>query len=209
MTTSAPVNGYATLADFKASPVMNIDSDVSLDQFYCDIITAVSRRIDTECSRYFYKSAAHEVRYLTSKSTDRLFTGDLISVTALYTDATGGDRTYPTTWTTTDYDLWPYDAATLSEPEPYRYIDVTPRGLYQFTKNLAKGVKLDAVFGWPQVPQTIQKACLLLSYETFKFYETPLSEGAGIPTSTAQYIKLAPIDPRVQAMIMNYSLPAV
>lgn len=209
--TGSITNGYCTLDDLKAQPVMNRDGSHGMndDQFLCDIITAVSRRIDTETGRYFYKSTAHEVRYFTPSSWERCFIGDFVSVTALYTDTLTGDRTYPNTWTATDYDLWPYDAATSSEPAPYRYIDKAPRGLYQFTKGLPKGVKLDGVFGWPQVPSPIAKACLLLSYEVYKFYQTPLSEAAGLPTSTAQYVKMVPIDPRVMAMIANYARPAV
>jgi hypothetical protein len=205
-----PVNGYCTLAEFRASFVTNWPStDTSLDQNFCDIITAASRAIDQETSRHFYESTAHEVRYFTPRESTRIFVGDLVSVTALYTDNDSGDRTYPYTWATTDYDLWPYDAINLSEPEPYRFLDVTPRGLYRFPVGVAKAVKLDAIFGWPEVPQPIQKACLLYSYELYKFYQTPLSEAAGQPVTTAQAVKLVPMDPRITSLFQNYSANAV
>ncbi len=202
-------NGYCTLADFKTKPVLSdYANDNSRDQFLCDIITAVSRAIDNETSRYFYQSAAHEVRYFTARDEHRILIGDYVSITALYTDNLSGDRTYPYTWATTDYDMWPYDAATFSEAEPYRYIDITPRGLYQFPKNVAKGVKVDAIFGWPVVPQSIQKACLLWSERVFKRYQTPL----GISAMTAlgqQTVKVPPPDPDVQMLYANYKMLAV
>jgi len=172
------------------------------------VITAVSRGIDKQCSRYFYKSSAHEVRYFTAKNVNRCFVGDIVSITALYTDNLSGDRTYPFTWSATDYDLWPYDAATDSEAEPYRFIDVAPRGLYQFPIGLAKGVKLDAVFGWSAVPAMIAKACLLWSERTYKRLSTPLGtssmSGLGIVS-----IKVPPPDPDVLVMLSNYTLSAV
>jgi hypothetical protein len=201
-------NGYCTLDDLKSRDVLQTPASAADDQFLCDIITAVSRAIDQETSRYFYKSAAHEVRYFTAKEIDRCFVGDLVSVTALYTDTNIGDRTYPWTWATTDYDLSPYDAATFSEPQPYRWLDKTPRGMYQFMPGLSRGVKLDGIFGWPAVPSGIAKACLLWSERVFKRYQTPL----GISSMTAlgqQTIKVPPPDPDVAALYNNYSLNAI
>ena len=216
---TTPVNGYCTLTELKSADVLATPATASDDQFLCDIITSVSRGIDRETSRSFYQSAAHEIRYFTAVEPDRLFTGDLVSVTALYTDTLSGDRTYPFTWATTDYDLWPYDAPTNSEPEPYRFIEVTPRGLYKFptTYHLSfmnsgpgvpKGVKLDGVFGWPEVPQQIQRACILQSSRIFMRYSAPL--GTTSVSALGQSItKVAPLDPDVAAMINNYRLPGI
>ena len=213
------VNGYCTLDEVKSSDVLHTPAAATDDDFICNIITSVSRGIDRETSRYFYKSAAHEVRYFTAVDPDRLFTGDIVSVTNLYTDTLSGDRTYPFTWATTDYDLWPWDAATNSEPEPYRFIEVAPRGMYKFptTYHLSfmnggpgvhKGVKLDAVFGWPEVPQQIQRACILWSARIFMRYAAPL----GITSVSAlgqTSVKVPPPDPDVASMINNYRMPAI
>jgi hypothetical protein len=178
------------------------------DQFYCDIITGVSRAIDGECGRYFYKSTASEVRYVTAINEERLFLGDFVSITNLYTDTADGQRTYPYTWASTDYDLWPYDATISSEDEPYRFIDVAPQGRYKFPKNLARGVKVDGVFGWPAVPQAIQRACILWSFRVFKRYSTPL--GISSTTQLGQItVKIPGPDPDVQMMMNNYRIPAV
>lgn len=204
-----PVNGYCTLADIRSTPALNFDSTYTTDdQLLCDIITGVSREIDKQTSRYFYKSTATEVRYFTAVDNYRLFVGDVVSVTSLITDNLSGDRTYPFTWSTTDFDLWPYDADAVSEPEPYRYIDTTPRGLYQFPKRVAKGVKLDAVFGWPAVPALIAKACLLWSERTYKRLSTPLGTSSMSELGVVS-VKVPPPDPDVAMMINNYAAVAV
>lgn len=201
------VNGYCTLAEIKSPNVLNISS-TAYDTELENIITATSRAIDNECARYFYKSTADEIRYFTSRSNERLFVGDVVSVTRVYTDTLAGDRTYPFQWSSTDYDLYPYDAGVYSEKEPYRWIDKTPQGIYQFPVNLARGVKVEAIFGWYAVPQAIQRACLLWSERMFKRYQTPL----GVSASTAlgeMQVKVPPPDPDVQQVLSNYRMVAV
>lgn len=214
-------NGYCTLDDLKSSDVLRTPTSANDDAFLADIITAVSREIDTETSRYFYKSAADETRYFDAKVPDYLYIDDTVSITTLYTD--DGSRTYPYTWATTDFDLLPYEAISLAEPEPYRFIQVAPTGKYSFPITthqayiyphygsrfpITKGVKITGIFGWPQVPTLIAKACLLWSARTFMRYAAPL--GVTAMSALGQMtVKVPPPDPDVEMMIMNYSRPAV
>lgn len=201
--------GYATLAQIKSVDRLNIStSDTNSDTTLEGVITAVSRAIDLNCSRYFYKSTASEVRYFTPRESDRLFVGDLVSVTNLYTDTLSGDRTYATTWSSTDYDLFPYNSTMTSEATPFRWIDIAPQGINSFPAGLAKGVKLDAVFGWNAVPAAITEACLLWSERWFKRYKTPL----GVSAMTAlgeMSSKVPPPDPDVLQMLNNYKVTTI
>lgn len=202
------VNGYCTLADLKSTPALNLSSSTVNDDFYDTVITAVSRSIDMQTARYFYKSSASETRYFTANNNYQIFVGDVVSLTNLYTDTLAGDRTYPYTWSSTDYDLYPYNDSQLSEPEPYRFIDTTPQGQYQFPKGLAKGVKVDAIWGWAAVPAAIAKACLLWCERTIKRFDTPL----GVSASTAlgeMHVKVPPPDPDVESILSNYRLVGV
>lgn len=203
----ASSNLYCTLADLKSQDVLKTPSTATDDTFLTTIITAVSRAIDNETGRYFYKSSAHEIRYFTARAKDRCFVGDVVSVTALYTDTNVGDRTYPSTWAATDYDLWPYDADVVSEPEPFRFLDKSPRGQYQFPVNVPKGVKLDAIFGWPQVPAAINRACLLWSARIFRRYQSVL--GVMSATPFGQQLVQAKPDPDVAAILSNYRAVAL
>jgi hypothetical protein len=213
----APVNGYCTVNDLRNYPVLQWPStDFSQDQLFANIITSISREIDTNCARFFYQLS--ETKYYTPENAYRLTVDDLVSVTTLTTDDLSGSRTYPYTWATTDYDLWPYDAAQKSEPEPYMAIDVTPQGQYLFpcnnytgydtvyrystlSRNLTKSVKITGIFGWPEIPAAITEACLLWSFKTFKNYQTPYTD----PDMANQKVSYVPlIDREVFAMIKNY-----
>lgn len=202
------VNGYCTLAELKAAPALNLSSSTANDAFYENVITAISRSIDMQCARYFYKSTADETRFFTPRSYIHVFVGDMVSLSSLYTDTASGDRTYPHQWSATDYDLYPYDAAQISEPEPYRWIDRTPRGTFFFDKNVPKSVKVTGIFGWSAVPAAISKMCLLWAERMVKRFDTPL----GVSASTAlgeMQVKVPPPDPDVEAVLSNYRVVSV
>lgn len=201
------INGYCTLLDLKSSDVLKTPVSAGDDAFLSDIITAVSRGIDTQTGRHFYVSAADETHYFTAKTPNELFVGDLVSITTLANDLGTGLRTYSTIWAATDYDLWPYDATFLSEPAPYRFILTTPAGVQRFYPNIAKDVKIIGKFGWPAVPSLIAKACLLWSARLFMRYKSPLGVSASNAFGTSQ--ALPPPDPDIEAMISNYKVNAV
>jgi hypothetical protein len=77
----------------------------------------------------------------------------------------GGLRTYSWTWATTDYDLWPYNAA--AESRPYRRIIVSPSSTQTFS-TIGKGVKIVGKFGWPEVPKSIKLACQIASKSIYR-----------------------------------------
>src|SRR3990167_625117 len=133
----AIVNGYATLVEIKAAmtSVMGTTQDSVIER----VVTAVSREIDRHCRRRFY--GVSETRYYTPVDYAKLDIDDVGtsgSIT-LKTDE-DGDRTYETTWASTDYDLWPYNAA------PYMEIHVTPQGDNAWPVKVAKSVELAAIF---------------------------------------------------------------
>lgn len=159
-------NGYCSLSDLKqwlTPPGQTFSSDTSDDIVLDTIIESASRFIDGECCRYFYKNTADETRYFTALN-NAVEVGDLVSITTLSTDE--GLRTYPTTWLTTDYDLYPYNASIDSKP--YSQIRIAVNGSQIFPEGLARGVKVIGVFGWPSVPTAIKEACLLISVGVYK-----------------------------------------
>ena len=221
MAPATPVNGYCSLADLKYSPVLNTpgDGSTTMDDFLCAVITSVSREIDNYTSRYFYQSSSSDTHFFDALDPAMCFVGDVVSVSSLATD--DGSRTYPYVWTSSDYDLAPYDAAQKSEPEPYRFIQITPSTNNYFPvtarqvvvypnyyrPSVTKGVKVVGVWGWPQVPSQIAKACLLWSARIFMRFSAPLGETA---SNAFGSMKVMPKpDPDIEAMIMNYARPAV
>jgi len=148
-------NGYTTLNEFKAFALPEGSSDSADDAVIEAIIDGVSRVIDDQTCRRFWKDSTDVTRYFTARAADLLEVPDLVSVTSLATD--DGLRTYATTWAVTDYDLMPFNAA--ADNQPYRRIAITPNGLNVFPANRQKGVKLVGKFGWPAVPDPIETAC--------------------------------------------------
>jgi len=157
------VSDYTTTAKVKARlGITDHDDDTALG----NVITASSRWIDRYCNRRFYASS--ETRYYTAVDWQTVFVDDLLSITTLKTDD-DADRTYSATWTTTDYDLMPFNVA-LAEAQPYTWIQVAPEGDYTFPK-VAKGVEIVGSFGHNATashPLEIEEACNLLAMRLWK-----------------------------------------
>jgi hypothetical protein len=168
----SPASGntsYATLAEVKDGDVLFF-TDTSHDTILESTIEAVSRAIDNYCKRPF--SFAVATRYYTSQMSDLIFVDDIATASglALYTD-NDGDRTYETTWVSTDYDLLPINAVTNGAP--YNMIGIAPEGRYTFPGTV-KGIKVTATFGWAAVPAPINRACVMQSVRIWQRYKTML-----------------------------------
>lgn len=186
------MRSYATMTELKAR--LDI-SDSTDDDMLDNALAAVSRWIELYCGRRF--DQATETRYYTAEDGDLLRVDDLVSVTTLTTDE-DGDRTYETTWSATDYDLEPYNAAL--ENRPYTTLAVSPSGSYSFPTG-AKSTKLVGVFGWPSTPGPVKEACLLLTARLFKRKDAIFGALGSIETGM---IRIANLDPDVQTLLAPY-----
>jgi hypothetical protein len=167
------VNCYTDLATMKSADVLKISAtDTTSDTILESIIEAASRTIDSDCARFFYKSATDETRYYTAEFPDKLFlSDDVVSITTLATDVSD-DRTWTEIWSASaDYDLVPYNAA--ASGKPYTAIEVLNTSAYSFPC-YRKGVKIVGIFGYPAIPAKITQAAILLSARMFKRLSTPL-----------------------------------
>lgn len=145
------MNTYATAGRLKD----RIDiSDTLDDSAILAALETISREIDRHCGRRFYVELA--TRYYSAREGDCLRVDDLLSLTSLKTD-TSLDRTYATTWATTDYDLDPDNALQESPPEPYTRIYVAPLGRYSFS-SARRGNQLVGKWGYYEVLETVSSA---------------------------------------------------
>ncbi len=191
-------NGYCTLAQLKASDVMNF-STTAHDEILETIIEAVSRLIDNATARHFY--TATETRYYTADNSGLIFVDDIASSSgaAIYTDE-DGDGTHENTWTATDYELASYNS-TL-DGWPYQMIEITPQGDFSFPRT-RKGVKVTASFGWAAVPKTINLACILQANREYKRFNTPLGQ-AGASAVGVINLTIPALDPDVEKLLRPY-----
>ena len=189
------VTSYATVSELKTRiGITDAVDDVVLGA----VVDAVSRGIDNYCGRMFYKTAAGIVRYYTPLHSDRVLIDDCVALTEVKTDE-DGDRTYEDTWTATDYDLLPENAATDSQP--YTEIAVTPDGDYTFPDGIRKGLKLTGTWGWPDVPGPIHEACLIQAARVFKRKDAPF----GISGSPEMgQMRIGRLDPDVLWLLDTY-----
>lgn len=164
-------NGYCTLAELKGRLGISL-ADTGDDGALESVVNAVSRWIDRHCGRRFYSTAVDETRYYTAIDSDWLpLPDDLLSVTSLSTDS-DGDRTYETTWASTDYDLEPANASL--DGLPYEAIRVAPLGRYTFPTG-QKGVKIVGRFGFSTAtPPAITEACILACMKLWARRDAPL-----------------------------------
>lgn len=160
-------------------------------------IEAASRWIDHRTGQFFYDSTG-ATYYYTPEDHKILFTDPIQSVTTLKTDE-DGDRTYETTWSTGDYDLYPLNASNHSRP--YSWIEINPEGDETFPLN-AKSTQIVGDFGWSAVPKPIKEACLMLTSRVLKRDSAPL--GVAGTAAGGELRQIMVEDPDVIRLIQPY-----
>lgn len=190
-------NGYATLAQVKLRlGRTDSEDDTALE----NVIESASRQIDALCDRRFWSETA-ATRYYTAEFSDLLYVDDIQSVTTLSTD-NDGDRTYEVSWSATDYDLEPFNAALTGIAQPYTSIRITPQGRYGFPTGQRKGVKIVGNFGWSAVPLPITEATIIQATRIYHRKDSPYGV-AGV--GDFGKISLLPrVDPDVNALCLPF-----
>lgn len=145
-----------------------------------------SRSVEEYCGRMFWRSASGTVRTFDSMSMyhlDMPAFNDLVSVSALKTDATG-DGTFEDTWASTDYQLlWYTNPNVSSYPEARPYNRIKAIGTKTFPSGywgaLARTdrVQVTGVFGWPTIPWPVKQATLMLADDLFNSKESAFRVG--------------------------------
>lgn len=160
----------ASDADLYCTPTMLKSRAGITDNYDDDQIVgacrAVARWIDRKfCQRHFFRYAA--TKTFAAKSSTCLALPDLVSVTAMKTDA-DGDGVFETTWDVSDYQLLPENAAVEFEPEPYDEILALARSFPFACAGRRNRVQVEGVWGWPAVPEPVIEAAKILSGDYLK-----------------------------------------
>lgn len=195
----AIVNGYATLAEVKASLRLTDNADDALIE---TAIEGASRRIDGYCNRWFYKTAATPVKVYSS-TLYQIGTDDISSSSITVKIDGAADGTFNTTWTQNQqYQIEPLNSVITGNP--YRRI-VAING-YQFPIAIDKPlVQVTAQWGWDSVPSDVKQACILLSIRGF----ARLNAALGVVGFADMAIQVRPVDPDVRDLLHTYKLEVV
>jgi hypothetical protein len=163
----AITNGYATLAEVKASLRITDNLDDALLE---TAIESASRMIDGFTARTFF-NAGTAVRNFAATDEINLIIDDAISVTQVTsTDEVGG--TY-TTWKSSDYQLEPINSRSDGLYMPFTGIRAVNDYLWPVVDQQAL-VRITGVWGFPSVPVAIKQATVIQSSRLFKRLDSPL-----------------------------------
>lgn len=161
---------YATVDELKS----RLGLTDTIDDFELAIvIESSSRAVDQWCDRWFYR--AEETRTYVPCNSRYLTVDDLVEVTSVKTDP-AGDGTFETTWSTSDYQLLPYNASRRGESWPFDEIQAVGSQTFPagwFSPGRADRVQIVGVFGWPAVPANVKEATLIIAADSFKAKDAP------------------------------------
>ena len=169
---------YASLAELRQRLDLTGTETYSAaeDAVHGAVLDAVSQAIGAYCEDAFYLTDTGTVRYLTAEYPDILVVPSLVSIDSggLVTDETNSG-TYGRTWATTDYILWPDNAAALDPARPYTEVHVDWRTTgTQYTFPVGQRcVRITGRWGWPAVPPVVKEVCLLESLRMLQQLQAP------------------------------------
>ena len=153
-------DAYSTAAQYRSvvgKTDTAADSDILTD------LNAVSRYLDGKLGRFFTKDAAAVARYYRPDvAVYALRVDDMAAAPTSVKLDLDGDGVCETALAATDYELLPRNAAKEPEPAPYTRIRMADWGTYDVFYG-GYLVEVTAQFGWPSVPDAVQRATIHLA----------------------------------------------
>lgn len=155
---------------------------------------------------YPYYVASGPTFYTAPRPT-RMLVDDLLSISSLKTDE-DGDRVYEITWSPTDYDLYPPNAAVSDAgAQPYWEIRSSPLGNYRFPYT-ALGVQVTGSFGYSATtPPLVAEACLAQTGMFMRAPDVALTQSS--PGIAIEQLHAVGLHPWVKRMLDPYVRVAV
>lgn len=167
-------NGYATIEEFRQFVGDGI-TDHSSDAVLEGALAAASRKVDGLCGWRFWQDGSVVAREFRATDYDCVEIRDGISTTTglIVKVDDDGDGAFETELTiTTDYILWPFNAADDVPAWPYTEIFFVGRNAPIHSTG-RPGIQVTAKFGWPAVPDDVKRATLLIAQDLWKAKDAP------------------------------------
>jgi len=207
----AITNGYATqteLVSYIASA--NNQALIATDNRGTELdaaISTVSRAIDQFCGRVFWDAGSATARVFRADRTSVIDVDEFSTAAGLViaTD-TGGDGTFDTTWTASDYQLEPLNGIRDGRTGwPYRTVRAVAGLSFPVDWQGQARVQITAQWGWAAVPDEVHQACLIWAHRLLRRSESP--EGvAGFGDFGA--VRLTSVDRDVETLLTPFRLTA-
>ncbi len=164
---------YATLAELKLR--LSI-SDTVDDSKLTDALAAASRGVEKYCGRQFNKQTGATARLFYPCNSLVSDVDDLWTSASLVVATDPADTgTWATTWTTTEYQLYPFDGVVDGETGwPFYRVNAVSGKLFPVW-TMRPSVQVTAQWGWAAVPALVKEATLVAAEETFKLKDAPFA----------------------------------
>lgn len=200
----AITNGYATLAEVKASLRITDSVDDTLLEL---AIESASRSIDEFAGRVFY-SQGSAVRFFAAESAEFVAIDDLISISELATSS-GSNNEFDLVWTgynagsPVDYQLEPLNNSAATDGVVQPVTGIRSRITYSFpVLGQVALVRVTGTWGWSAIPTAIKQATVIQAARYFKRNDSPLGV---LSAPDLGYIRVGSrLDPDVEMMISGY-----
>lgn len=175
----AVTNAYATVADLR---LWLGDSAETLDVSLLErAINASSRAIDKHCNRRFWADSVVTTREYVVDDCFHMYVDDISTSSGVIIKTDDGlTGAYAITWTTDDYRLNSFTdglSPTNSSGTPYAFTSISAVGSRSFPKDWWRGerptLQVTAKFGWSEVPDEVEEACLLKAALLFRRKDAP------------------------------------
>lgn len=163
---------YATLEQLKGyvGPI----NDVVDDDELTDALKSTSRGIENICNRQFNDAVTPSARLYAPDRGHLLRPDDFSTADGLVIETDDNiDGTFPTAWTSTDFELAPLNGVVDGETGwPFWKIYSIGSRTFPLSGYRAT-VRVTARWGWATVPAPVKQACLIVASETFKLKDAP------------------------------------
>jgi len=197
-------NGYTTLPPLRAA--LGMAANDTTDDAPLELaIEVASRTIEEHVGRgrKFWQDSAVVARKYFPAASGVLIVDDISTVTGLLVKVDTTDNgTFDTSLTiTTDFDVHPVNAAAEVPVEPYTSIRLLDGTLSGFTR-LGSGrpsVEVTAKFGWPAVPNAIERACIFQAVSIYKAKDTTF--GSFQLAEDGSPMRVPPMHPTARALL--------
>lgn len=202
----AVTNAYTTTDAVKAD--LRI-TDTLADDLIELAVNAASRQIDAHCGRRFYQDSAVVERTYVADGWYDVETDDISTTVGLIVKTDDDDDgTFETTLTVnTDFILTPTNAAAEYPVRPYTCLRIVDSvNTFPVWASGRPGVQVTAKFGWPAVPEDVEKACRIQAVQLYKSSDAVFG---GLSFDTGILRVREGLNPMAAALVERYAKPRV
>jgi len=208
----ALTNAYCTVAELADELEINAAEAARLNAKMERAINSASRMIDKHTGRRFWQDANVVDRQFFADDSVTCYVDDISTTSGLIVKIDDdADGTFETTLTiSTDFILLPVNAGDLNPVEPFTEIrnvsdTVTRLPVWSYGR---PGVQVTAMFGWPAVPDDVEKACRVQAAQLLKASDA-IFGGVSLGLDGGVLRVRATMTPLAEALLEGYCKPRV